>query len=951
MALALMASPVIAQSPAVRISAAEVSSSQLTVLQGSKHPLAQAQLDAGRVPADTKLSGVTIFFNRSAKQEAELQALLKAQQTPGSPQFHQWLTPEQFAARFGVADADLEKVQGWLERQGFAVDSINRGRNAIHFSGRVNSVEQAFATEMHYYNVGGVKHMAPSTALSVPTAIAPMVSGVLDLNDFKPLPMHIRGRNANAKHEYSFCGDSSCTTGNQGVFFAPGDIKIVYDINPLITAGNTGAGHTIAVMGQSQIATADITNFQDAAGLTEKLPTITLVPNSGASTVYSGDEGESDLDLEWSGAIATGATINFVYTGSTSLNGVFDSFQYAVDQSIGDIISISYGACETELTQAEFNSYEMLGEQAVGQGQTIVAASGDQGSTACSGYSNLTTAQQEALAVNYPASSVYATGVGGTEISPGNDVVGTYWASANTTSGISLTTALSYIPEIAWNDDSSQYGLSASGGGVSTLAARPAWQTGVTGITSGNYRLVPDIALYSSPNYPGYLYCTSDESDWGTQQLGSCGNSEFYDPNSFYFTVAGGTSFATPIFAGMVALLSEAKGYTTGQGLVNTELYSLAANSATYSTAFHDVTSGNNNCTAGSGYCSGSNVGFSAGTGYDLVTGLGSVDLNNLATAWTTSSTTTVGTTTTITPSNTAPLVNTSDTFTISVSANSGSTVPSGMVAVSIDGGASTNYTLTAGSAAATASFSYTFTTAGSHTVSAKFPGDTTFGTSTGTTTVNVQSSSSATGSFTMAFSPTTLTVSQGSQGNETLTVTPSKSPAYTGTIVLSFDTSNDSALQNLCVFSGTGISSSGTIAVTGSAAVSGTIVVDTNASDCVSPDAVAAHAARGMHVIRHAGKSSKTINKAGNGPLAGGLALAGLLIAGFLGISSKKLRGVACIIALAAIGMALTACGSTSSSSSIPNPAKGTYTITFTGEDSATATINATQSFTLTID
>jgi subtilase family serine protease len=968
-ALALTAGSLIAQSPAVRIPA-EINSSEQTVLPGSKHPMAQAQLDAGRVPADTKLTGVTIFFNRSPQQEAALKALIQAQQTPGSPQFHQWLTPDQFAARFGMADADIEKVQGWLERQGFAVDSINRSRNAIHFSGTVAQVEQAFATEMHYYNVAGVKHFAPSTALSVPTAIAPVVSSVLNLNSFRPRPMHIHSnsRPKSVKPNYTIT-DSN---GNQDVFFAPGDIKKAYDMNAPIAAGNNGSGQTIAIMGQSAIQTVDIENFQQAAGLTVKDPNPILVPNTGSSTVQAdGDEGESDIDIEWSGATAPGAEIDFVYTGGATVNGqlefgVFDSYQYAVDNKIGDIISLSYGSCETQLDENDFTTFESWGEQATSQGQTVVASSGDSGATACYGYTGTTdggttwtTAMQDALAVNYPASSAYVTGTGGTEITAANDAVGQYWAASGS-SGLTLTSALSYIPEIAWNDDSltavsgcstNYQCVSASGGGASALTPRPSWQANVTGIPSGTMRLVPDVALYSSPNYPGYLFCTSDSSDWydgsqgGPAQTASCGNSEFYDPTYGYLTIAGGTSFAAPIFAGELAILNQAKGYTTGQGLVNTELYALAATSA-YSTAFHDVTSGNNGC-SGSG-CPNTS-GFSAGTGYDEVTGLGSLDLNNLITAWPESTTTLIGTTTTVAASNTAPSVSQSVSFTITVAAVSGTTTPTGTVSVSVDGTAVSGspFTLTSNG---TYVYSTSFSTADSHSVTASYAGDTTFGTSTGSVTVNVQGTSSGKGTFSMAFSPSTLTVSQGSQGTETLTVTPSG--GYTGTVVLSYDTSNDNALANLCLEGGNNITSNGDIVVSNSSAVAGQIIVDTNASDCVSSAAVAALAKRGLHVIPHAGKAANTTASSRNrGSLPVGLALAGLLLAGFLGRSSRKLRALACVIALAAIGLAMSACGSTNTNNTITNPPKGTYTITFTGADQSTSTITSSASFTLTID
>jgi subtilase family serine protease len=804
----------------------------------------------------------------------------------------------------------------------------------------------------------------------VPATIAPVVTDVLNLNDFKPRPLHVRGKSVSAKPQYTFCGDNSCSTANQGVLFAPGDIKVAYDINPLITAGNTGSGQIIAIMGQSAIQTSDIENFQQAASLTVKDPIMTLVAGSGTSTIQAdGDESESDLDVEWSGATAPGAQVNFVYTGNNPNYGVFDSYQYAVDQQLGNIISISYGTCETELASSDYSSLESIGEQAATQGQTVVSASGDSGATACYGYTNLTTQQQNAETVSYPASSAYVTGVGGTEISSADDVVGQYWSGANATTGITLTTALSYIPEVAWNDDLltiqsfSQNGincatnfecLSSGGGGISALTTRPSWQTGVTGLPSGTMRAVPDVALYASPNLPGYLYCTSDQSAWGQGQLGSCGAGQFYDPNSQFFTIAGGTSFAAPIFAGELAIMNQAKGYTTGQGLVNTELYKLAAVAATYGTAFHDVTTGSNACT-GSSSCP-STSGFSAGTGYDQVTGLGSVDLNNLVTAWPMSTSTLVGTTTAVSASNTSPNVNASVTFTVTVTANTGSTTPTGSVTLEIDGGTAYGGTTLSGqtlTSSGTLTYTTSFASAGSHQVIAKYAGSSSFGWSTGVGSVNVQGSSTGTGSFKMAFSPSTLTVSQGSSGTETLTVTPSTSPAYTGTVILSFETSNNNALQNLCVTGGTGITSSGDIVVSGSSAVTGQIIIDTNASDCASAAAVAALAKRGLHVIPHTGKTVKTTaNKNDRGSLPAGLALAGLLLAGFLGRSSRKLRGLACVIALAAIGLAMTACGSSNNNNNtIPNPAKGTYTITFSGQDSAAQTITGSASFTLTID
>ena len=248
-----------AQSPAPRIRA-EVTSSEQATLRGSLHPFAQPQNDAGRMPGGSRLNGISLYFNRSAAQQADLEALLAAQQDPASPQYHRWLTPDQFAARFGMAQSDIEKVQSWLQQQGFSIDSVARSRNMIRFSGSVGQVESAFATEMHYYNVSGDRHFAPSTALSVPAAIAPAVAGIRNLNDFRPRAQHTVPRGA----------FTSSQSGS--VFFAPGDIATVYDIGPLYSGGVNGAGQSIAIAGQSAIQVGDIENFQSAAGLTQKRP-------------------------------------------------------------------------------------------------------------------------------------------------------------------------------------------------------------------------------------------------------------------------------------------------------------------------------------------------------------------------------------------------------------------------------------------------------------------------------------------------------------------------------------------------------------------------------------------------------------------------------------------------------------------------------------------------------
>ncbi|HEY1903979.1 MAG TPA: protease pro-enzyme activation domain-containing protein [Terracidiphilus sp.] len=944
-----------AQRTSPRITA-EINSAEQSPLKNSVHPLAQPQFDAGRMAADTRLTGISMVFNRSTAQESALRTLIAAQQNPASPFYHQWLTPDQFAAQFGMTDADLSKVQSWLEQQGFSVASIARSKNAIHFSGSVRQIEQAFSTQMHYYKINGTRHFAPSTTLSVPSALAPAILGITNLDDFRPKSHMLSRKNASVKPSFT-----SSVSGD--VFFAPGDIGTVYDIKPLYNSSVTGTGQSITLVGQSEIQNSDIEAFESAAGLPVKDPVPYLVPNSGNATVQAeGDEAESDLDVEWAGAIAPGATINFVYTGSNLNYGAFDSLQYAIDEKIGTIISSSYGECEAELAgntlgsgAAAESTLESAFEQAATQGQTIMSAAGDDGSTDCFvgiGPGEPSASEQEALAVDYPASSQYVTGMGGTEISSANaayDEADTaYWAAEGASDVVS--SALQYIPEMAWNDDASGCGeancLSAGGGGASALFPKPTWQKDVPGIPTDGKRDVPDLALYASPSYPGYLFCSSDTSDWQSGQESSC-SSGFRDASTEDLTVAGGTSFDGPIFSGILALINQKQGYATGQGLINPTLYTLAANSTTYASAFHDITLGNNDCEAGSADCS-STAGFSAGTGYDQVTGLGSVDATNLATAWPANTTSTAGliaTTTTITASNSAPNVNATDSFTITVAAATGT--PTGTITLTVDGGTPISETLASNG---TYIYSTSFTTAGSHTILAAYVADSTDAASTGSVTVNVAAVSSGKGTiaFTPAPAPSTLTVAQGSAGNETISVTPAS--GYTGTVDLTFDTSNDTALQNLCWgFTNMNSAGDGTVAITGTEAVTTVLTLDTNASDCATEAEMRTSGKQPLRRLHPTNTAKNTKTKTNPVPFT--VAFAGLLLIGFMGRGSRKLRGLAGLLLLAVVGFAATACGGGVYTTATSNPPTGTYTITLTGTDSATSSITATSTFTFVIN
>jgi subtilase family serine protease len=641
-----------------RITAPIDNSSRVT-LAGSHPPRAVAADDIGAVPSSLQLQGISLVFSRSAAQQTALDTLVAAQQNPSSPLYHQWITPDQYAAQFGVSDSDIASVKTWLEQQGFAVQSVSRSHNRIVFSGTAGQVANAFGVPLHYYLTPATAvqpaatHFAPSADISLPAALASSVLAVNNLSDFRLVPHIVRAGLQPAQPRFT-----SYQTGNH--YLTPGDLATIYDITPAYNSGYTGTNQSIAVVGQSEVNMTDITNFQSAVGIAGKTPIVVLVPDSGTAEVYAdGDEAESDLDLEYSSTIAKGAQVYFVYTGNGN-EGAFNAIEYAIDQRTAPIVSSSYGQCEPDLGETAYTSYNSVLEQAAAQGQTVVAAAGDDGSTDCYGeYKSSDTVDNEKLAVDFPGSSQYVTSMGGTEF-PAADVASgnnTYFEAQSSTDIIS--SAKSYIPEMVWNDDVAAAAsgcpgtacqpLSSGGGGVSIYTPQPTWQAGTIGgvaiPTSGGKRMVPDIALTASPFNAPLAFCTSDTTFWSTGQKASC-NDGLRDASTGSITVGGGTSFDAPTFSGLVAILNQAKGYsaTSGQGVVNPTLYSLAATSV-YATAFHDITSGGNQCLAGSSYCSAAGESeYASTTGYDEASGLGSIDFFNLLTAWPGSTTSTTGT-------------------------------------------------------------------------------------------------------------------------------------------------------------------------------------------------------------------------------------------------------------------------------------------------------------------
>ena len=592
-------------------------------LAGSVHPVVRAASDRGPTDSSRMLSGASLVFRLSPGQQAELDRLLSEQQDPSSRLYHKWLTPEEYGERFGLSDADLAKVTSWLQSQGLIVESVAASRTEVFFTGPVGLVGKVFATQIDDYVFKGEQHFANRDPVSVPSAMAPVLLGVRGFSNFPP-----RSRLTPAPRF------TSNISGNH--FLIPGDFATIYNLDPLYSQGLDGSGQKVAVVGQTAVKLSDIRAFRTASGLTQNDPTVQLVPGTGTSTTCTADLDEANLDIEWSGGVAKNASIVYVYsglgTGTTCSNrtkNVFDALFYAINHSpvIAPVISISYGNCEQNIGSSTANIFRQWVQQANAQGQTVVAASGDDGAADCDFNDSSAT---QGLAVDVPASIPEVTGVGGTEFSGDPAAVvpsgsncapaTNFWGSSCSTT--SEASALSYIPEVVWNDGVANGGFSASGGGASATGffAKPSWQTG-PGVPSDGRRDVPDIAFSASPSHDPYLICSQ----------GSCVNG-FRDASD-NLSAVGGTSAGAPAFAAVLAIINQAT-QSSGQGNANQTLYSLAVSTPS---AFHDIQTGNNKvpCTAGTTNCpSGGTIGFSAGANYDQTSGLGTLDAFNLVTAW-----------------------------------------------------------------------------------------------------------------------------------------------------------------------------------------------------------------------------------------------------------------------------------------------------------------------------
>jgi subtilase family serine protease len=698
-------------------------SGRTVALEGNRHPLARPELEIGRAEPDFAMQHIILVLRPGAERRAALEAFLDSQNDPASPNFHRWLTPEEFGAQFGVSDDELARVTGWLAGQGFQIDEVPAGGQSIVFSGTAAQVEKAFETSIRTYSVRGEIHHANAGDPRIPEELASIVAGTVSLHDFRKTPMHAGVKPlGEAMPDY---------TSGGAHYLGPADFATIYDVAPLYTSGVNGAGQSIAIAGRANIHVADVQTFRSMFGLAPNNPTVILT-GSDPGILSTNEEAEAYLDVEWAGAVAPQAAIKFVVSASTGASdGVDLSAQYIVSKNVAPVVSVSFGACESQIGAAERAFYYNLWQQAAAQGITALVASGDSGAAGCDSPSSATAAGGQA--VNGLCSSPYSVCVGGTEFAE-NGNYNLYWSSSN---NASLGSALSYIPETAWNESGSNggSGLWATGGGASAYYAKPSWQAG-PGVPADAKRDVPDVAL-AAAGHDGYF----------VNILGG------------YYVVSG-TSAASPSFAGIVALVNQKTG--ARQGNINATLYPLAAlASSGGAPVFHTITGGNNSVPG--------LTGFTAGAHYNQATGLGSPDAFLLVNHWTDSSV----------PVTSAP------SFAVSVAATA--TVPEGLhasvpVMVTVSGGFNSAVTLTVSGmpAGATASFSpATISAPGSSTLTITASGTTPLGsyplTMTGASG-SVKKTATLTVTITPAFAITAsapaVAITRGGSGSVTITTT-----------------------------------------------------------------------------------------------------------------------------------------------------------------------------------
>jgi hypothetical protein len=666
-----------------------VNNQQRVTLKGNMRPVSKRAQDLGPVDAGAPASRVLLLLKRPAEQEAALQQFIAEVHSPGTASYHHWLTPAQLGSQFGPADSDVQAVVAWLQSQGFAVAKVSQGKTTIEFSGTAGQIESAFATKIHSFQLDGVTHIANIVDPQIPAALAPVIAGISPLNDFRPKPMHTvpLSRSATpaptsanpramsiqpAGNQPNLTVPKTSGTGNE-YFLTPADVATIYNTpnstlnkNHTGSLNLTGSGVTIGIAGDSNVDLSNVANYRSLFGLPAHTPTVTIDgsdPGTG-----SGDEVEALLDLEVASAVAPGAALTLYTSQDTTFqSGLFLAIQRALDDNAVNILNVSFGGCEA--AQGQSGNQEILNfwEQAAAQGISVTVSTGDSGSAACDD-ANTETQASVGLQVNGLASTPYNIAVGGTDFNQNSTNEATYWSPTNSTIGGS---ALGPIPEIPWDDSTSTIGalagnvpatfsgstsIAAASGGVSgclnpvldpTTGAlisctntnsaypKPSFQSSFGTL---NARELPDVSLFAADGVhdSAWVLCASGLGADSPSDVDCMPSSP---GAAFNFQIVGGTSAASPAFAGMLALVIN---QLENSGATNVRLgqadYTIYALATQFPASFHDVTTGNNSvgCASASLNCgtNGFLTGYNAASGYDPATGLGSVDATQLVQNW-----------------------------------------------------------------------------------------------------------------------------------------------------------------------------------------------------------------------------------------------------------------------------------------------------------------------------
>ena len=519
---------------------------------------------------------ITTSFDVLLRQDnqAALTAYIANLSNTASPEYHHFLTPVEFAKDFGATSSAIHQVRSYLATYGLTSTNLSKGHIVLHVTGSTADIARAFAAPVETVRTSAGSLSAQFVhAATVPASLAPDVVEITGLSTTSPIESPASIVHATPAVATLVTAPTTCPSAGTSVGSTPNSLggytvqqqAQLYGLTSAYASGSTGVGQTIAIYELGQYDQSDLNTYFSCYGLS---PSITTTNVDGGPT--GGYSEEATMDIEQASALAPGAAIN-VYQAPNNGSGPTDLYAQIADDNIATVVTTSWGLCESDPNGAA-QAEQAIFEQMAAQGQTMIASAGDSGSSDC--YGNTDGYAPTSLSVDDPASQPFVTGVGGLTVS-----------------------SISPLSETVWNNGANG---GATGGGVSTIWPRPAWQS-APGITAANtMRMVPDLSVMGNPNTGFIEYYTGTANGVGVVGGGNNG-----------WGSIGGTSIGSPQVSAIVAVAAQACA-TARLGFINPTLYAMASAGV----GFSDVTAGSNDLFNVGGY--------SAGVGYDMASGLGS---------------------------------------------------------------------------------------------------------------------------------------------------------------------------------------------------------------------------------------------------------------------------------------------------------------------------------------